>query len=323
VKPLISVIIPTHDRARRLEEALESVYAQQGIGVEFNMEVIVVDDASSDNTAEIVTNHPGVRYIRLPTNRGLAAARNAGVRVSSGEYVAFLDDDDIWFPHKLRQQSAELEKHPEVAAVYSPCLVRSQRREKAIPEKSRGPSGFVLNAFVKENFAPVHGYLLRRSAIARAGYFDEQLSCFEDWDLWVRIALHSLFIFLPGYVGVYRYSPHGMLGTAKAIGNHAVAHKRMMEKLRVILKDSTAPQKVVREARAWVELEFAGHLMTEQIKLAQSMRAFVLCSSHLLAALRIFQFPDVMREAEARQKIASIVLGMFKSYLKIVLPRAS
>jgi glycosyltransferase involved in cell wall biosynthesis len=239
------VIIPTHNRARLLEEALESVLAQQGMSEEFNVEVIVVDDASSDTTPTVVANYPTVRYIRLPTNRGLAATRNIGVKASSGEYVAFLDDDDLWLPHKLKQQVSPLDMHPEAAAVYSPCIVRFAGRERMIPATGRGPSGFVLKALVNGNLAPVHGYLVRRSAIDRAGYFDEHLACLEDWDLWLRIALQSPFMFLPGCVGIYRPSPHGMLGTAKATRIHNVAQRRILEKLRDLLKDSTASKEII------------------------------------------------------------------------------
>jgi len=145
VRPLISVVIPTRNRAPHLQEALDSVFAQDGTGEEFDMEVIVVDDASSDNTSEVVMNHAKVHYIRLPATRGSAAARNAGVRACSGEYVAFLDDDDIWFPHKLKQQIRVLKMHPEAAAIYSPCIVRSEGQERVIPSGGQAPSGFVLN----------------------------------------------------------------------------------------------------------------------------------------------------------------------------------
>jgi len=299
VRPLISVVIPTHNRARLLQEALESVFAQHGTGEEFDMEVIVVDDASSDNTSEVVRKYTKVHYIRLPTARGAAAARNAGLRACSGEYVAFLDDDDIWLPHKLKQQITVLEMRPEVAVVYSPCVVRSERQEKGIPSGGRAAPGYVLSALVKGNLAPIHGYLLRRSAIERAGYFDEQLSCYMDWDLVLRIALHSTFIFLPGSVGVYRFSSHGLLGTAEAHGKGALAYRRIMEKLRDLLKDSTAPPEIVREGRAWVELMLIRYLGPEQLALAQSQ---------FLAALQMH--PDLVREARTRQEIAWIASGM-------------
>src|SRR5262249_38807625 len=95
-KPLVSVIIATHNRATLLPTALDSVYAQKGIGEQFDVEVIVVDDASSDSTSDIVRqSYPSARYIRLPENRGVSGTRNAGLAASQGAFVAFLDDDDV------------------------------------------------------------------------------------------------------------------------------------------------------------------------------------------------------------------------------------
>src|SRR6478672_6657883 len=102
--PVVSVVIPTHNRANLLNGAIDSVYQQEGIGEYFRIEVIVVDDASTDSTSEVVSRYPAIRYLKLSTNLGPAGARNAGIRASSGKYVALLDDDDIWLPHRLRVQ---------------------------------------------------------------------------------------------------------------------------------------------------------------------------------------------------------------------------
>ena len=106
--PIVSVIIPTHNRANLLKTALDSVYAQEGIGESFEIEVIVVDDASSDNTPDVVLGYPA-KFIRHETNQGASAARNSGIKASQGKYVAFLDDDDLFLPHKLKTQVPVLE----------------------------------------------------------------------------------------------------------------------------------------------------------------------------------------------------------------------
>ena len=116
--PIVSVVIPTHNRAKLVSEAIDSVYQQEGLGKDFNIEIIVVDDASTDSTSEVIKGFPAVRYIRFSTNLGPAAARNAGIRASTGKYVAFLDDDDIWLPHRLRSQVPMLEANPSVGVVY-------------------------------------------------------------------------------------------------------------------------------------------------------------------------------------------------------------
>src|SRR6516162_2547473 len=121
-RPLVSVIIATRNRAALLGRALDSVFSQWGLGVEFDLDVIVVDDASTDSTATVVAEYPQVRYLRLSTQRGVSAARNAGIEASRGTFVCFLDDDDVWLPGRLRLQLPVLERHPEAGAVYSQVL---------------------------------------------------------------------------------------------------------------------------------------------------------------------------------------------------------
>ena len=99
-KPLVSVVIPTYNRAALLDEALSSAGAQEGAGTLFDEEIVVVDDASSDEMPAVVRRHPPVRYIRHATNRGGSAARNTGMAATSGSLIAFLDDD-LWLPNKL------------------------------------------------------------------------------------------------------------------------------------------------------------------------------------------------------------------------------
>jgi len=102
--PLISVIIPTYNRAALLRRAIDSVYAQEGVGELFDVEVLVIDDGSTDTTPTVASSYEGLRYIRPSTNKGTSGARNVGLDAAVGEYVAFLDDDDSWLPWKLRRQ---------------------------------------------------------------------------------------------------------------------------------------------------------------------------------------------------------------------------
>ncbi len=102
-RPLISVIIPTYNRAALLRRAIDSVYAQEGISGHFDVEVLVVDDGSTDTTAEVAGAYSGLRYIRPSTTKGTSGARNVDLDAASGEYIAFLDDGDSWLPWKLRR----------------------------------------------------------------------------------------------------------------------------------------------------------------------------------------------------------------------------
>jgi glycosyltransferase involved in cell wall biosynthesis len=205
-RPLVSVIIPTHNRAALLQRALDSVFSQWGLGVEFDLDVIVVDDGSTDSTAAVVAEFAQVRCLCLSSQLGASAARNAGIKASRGTFICFLDDDDVWLPGKLRLQVPVLERYPEAGAVYS--QVFHQRVGKARPPSSRAVSGSIFNALLTGDFYILtHSVLIRSEAIKKTGYFDESLSTSEDWDLWLRLSFHFPFIFAPGLVGVYLASP--------------------------------------------------------------------------------------------------------------------
>src|SRR5579864_7714251 len=168
-RPLVSTIIPTHNRAALLPRALDSVYAQEGIGELFDQEVIVVDDASTDRTFEVVQRYPYVRYVRLAaprreSSRGASAAQNAGIRASRGTLLAFLHDDDMWLPHRLSVQVAMLASHPEAGAVYSQEVDPSSGR--AGPDVTRGASEWIFRALLERgNFVPVSTLLVRSHAL--------------------------------------------------------------------------------------------------------------------------------------------------------------
>ena len=109
-RPLVSAIIPTQNRAHCLSHAVDSIYAQEGLGEHFDIEIIVVDDASSDSTADVVRRYSGVRYIRQPERRSVSAARNVGLR-RARDAASRSDDDDVWLPHKLRVQVRNSSAH--------------------------------------------------------------------------------------------------------------------------------------------------------------------------------------------------------------------
>ena len=113
--PRVSVIIPTFNCARFLERAMQSVFAQTYV----DYEMIVVDDGSTDETKDLIACRGEKLQYLYQTNRGLPSARNLGVSKSSGEFLAYLDADDMWYPHKLERQVAYLDSHPECGFVHS------------------------------------------------------------------------------------------------------------------------------------------------------------------------------------------------------------
>lgn len=187
--PLVSVVIPTFNRGPLLDEAIRSVLAQT-FG---DFELIVVDDGSTDDTAQRVQAYadPRVRYVHQ-RNAGLAAARNAGIRTATGAYVAFLDDDDTWHADKLRRQVEVLAARPEIAAVHTGFRWVDTGGAPLDLEYRRPPSrGSLYQDLMFANVISGSGssVLVRASCFGRAGVFDPALRAREDQDLWRRLVL--------------------------------------------------------------------------------------------------------------------------------------
>jgi glycosyltransferase involved in cell wall biosynthesis len=187
---LTSVIIPTFDRRELVREAVASVLAQQGAA----FELIVVDDGSTDGSAAALEAEFGSALTVLRTaNRGVAAARNAGVAVSRGELLAFLDSDDTWLPGKLAAQVAVFTADPQVAFCHTQEVwVRNGRRMRPHP-KHRKPAGIAFAPSLRLCLVGASTVILRRTLFDRVGGFAEDLPACEDYDLWLRIARDTPF----------------------------------------------------------------------------------------------------------------------------------
>jgi GT2 family glycosyltransferase len=247
--PLVSVIIPTYNRAALLPEALDSVYAQEGTGELFEMEIIVVDDASTDGTPEVVRRYPGVKYIRLATNRGESAARNAGLRASTGKYVAWLDDDDLWLSHRLQAHVSVLEANPAVGVLYGQYIIGGEGEGNLWPEAHQAPSGEVFHAFLLEQFIQFNACLAPRAVFQRVGDFDETIQTQADYDMSLRLAFHSPVTFLPGAVAIQRFSKQGSWFTNLMRAGYEQPLPYIIEKALAMLPQ-TADYAVVRR-QAW------------------------------------------------------------------------
>jgi glycosyltransferase involved in cell wall biosynthesis len=184
--PRVSVVIPTYNYARYVPEAVDSVLAQSFE----ELEVIVVDDGSTDKTAEILRSFgEQIRNIRQE-HCGLSAARNTGIRAARGQYVAFLDSDDLWLPEKVSLQIARLDAEPEVGLVYCETLLFDDSAPATLILHSywaSHPSGRILPWLVRQNVIPSPTPIVRRELFERVGLFDETLRACEDWDMWIRI----------------------------------------------------------------------------------------------------------------------------------------
>ena len=208
----VSLVIATYNHARFLGEALDSAVAQTLEGVE----VVVVDDGSTDDTEAVLARYGGrLRVIRQP-NRGLAAARNTGLAAARGTYVSFLDADDVLLPTKLAEQAAILDRAPTVGWTYCDVLIETtatgaeMRASERFRYGARMLEGWLFPELIHGNFIPAIAPLVRRTVLDAAGGFDERLTALEDWDLWLRLSLIAEARYCPAVLVRYRVHPGGM-----------------------------------------------------------------------------------------------------------------
>ncbi|GMV50646.1 MAG: hypothetical protein AMXMBFR67_21890 [Nitrospira sp.] len=253
-RPLVSIVIPTYKRASLLRNAIRSALAQEKAGEWFDVEIIVVDDCSPDDTALVVAEFPQVQYIRLAKNSGASGARNAGIRRARGKYVALLDDDDEFLTHKLMIQVPILEAHPEIGVVYGQSVVTGGEVPLLLwPEW--GPSGQVFEEFVTrtDDFLHPPTWLVRRDLFERAGFFDETKAGMEHYDMALRIAALTPWMFLSGGpVARGRYSQQGLWYSTIADGTNEQQLPAIVEKALKKLPDTAEANRVRRKARAAV-----------------------------------------------------------------------
>lgn len=197
----VSIIIPTYNRAALLPQAIESAKNAGG-----NPEVIVVDNGSTDETPEVCRTISGIRYIRLDPNVQQARARNAGIEISTGEFLVFLDDDDLRLPGALEAQVKLLESDPRLGFVYGPVLFGDPKN--CIPTGkisfARCPEGDLFWTLLERPFIHLHSVVMRKKLIEEAGLFDPELVGAEDWTLFIRLAERRLVRAVEEPVAIYR-----------------------------------------------------------------------------------------------------------------------
>lgn len=184
----ISVVIPCYNRAHLVGDAIRSALAQ----TVQPSEIIVVDDGSKDGSEAIASGFSGVRCLRQ-TNAGPSAARNAGIQAATGDWVAFLDSDDLWPPTRLSSQLALLEAHPDLVFIFGREAKFSVGCTPVkVNDGHAQPTGRLADPFgqmMRDVNIPTSGVLVRRDALLAAGGFDNSLRLCEDCDLWMRLAL--------------------------------------------------------------------------------------------------------------------------------------
>lgn len=194
--PAVSVIIPAHNRAGTLPRAVRSVLGQ----TIKDLELIVVDDASTDDTMAVVGGFEDGRitYIRRSQRGGASVARNTGIEQARGEYVAFLDSDDEWLPQKLEKQLKKFRELPKgYGVVYSRYALFDDDTKEKVLVGGRDASGNAFPLTLKYCISQTGTFLVRKECLDAAGVFDESLPCSQDWDLFIRLSRICKF----GFVG--------------------------------------------------------------------------------------------------------------------------
>ncbi|MDQ1375305.1 MAG: hypothetical protein QOJ09_2643 [Actinomycetota bacterium] len=276
---LVSVVVPTHNRVERLPRALESVFGQSWP----ELEVIVVNDGSSDGTAEYLSaaaaNEPRLRVVSHGHPRGAPEARNTGIDAATGALIAFLDDDDVWFPDKVRRQATQLLDRDGVGAVTCHHEIAVELQGPAVPFV--GPDTCTRDELLWDNFLGSTTFCMwRRDALPRQPRFDPTVINGHDWDLWIQCAVQARVEVIPEVL--CRYVAHHGDRITRSSPNRAAGRRRIVEKYGDLMSPACRQFNLARatildgppprgEAKALARLLAGGQLRAARMLVAASV----------------------------------------------------
>jgi glycosyltransferase involved in cell wall biosynthesis len=229
--------MPCFNHARYVEESIKSVLNQ----TEENLELIVVDDGSTDTSLAIIqewaTKDARLKPIYHSTNQGASVSRSDGLKIATGKYIAFCDADDLWQSGKLTVQLETLAPYPEIGATYCDALIidnegkeTGKRFSDRFPVPGKG-NGNLFHTLCIRNFINMQSALLRRAAIRPGDYFDPEIRWVEDWWFWVKIARTNNFIYNPEPLAFYRVHEASSANkqTVGLIQNRIKVYRRILD----------------------------------------------------------------------------------------------
>jgi glycosyltransferase involved in cell wall biosynthesis len=276
----VSVVIPCHNALRWIGATVESVLGQSTPP----LEIIVVDDGSTDGTAESVRrNFPQVRVLEQP-NAGVSAARNHGVAVARGDWVAFVDADDIWLPEKLQRQHDLVAAHPGAQMVYtawhvwhsSELVVDVTTLQRLGAQRQRGqdwsgPSGWIYPELLVDCVVWTSTVMLQRRLFTELGGFDESLRVGEDYDLWFRASRVTSILRVPQPLALYRQHAANLTKRLPSMNHKGEVIGRALERWGYAAPDGrkAEPGAVTRGlVRSWIDFGGA-HLSAGNRRMAR------------------------------------------------------
>lgn len=204
--PLISIITPTYNCADYIQATVDSVRAQ----TYSNWEHIIIDDGSTDGTSALFQAYqddPRIRYVDQG-KVGQSYTRNHGLRLARGEFICFLDADDLFLPDKLEKSLAAFAQHPHIDVLYGDYINIDDQGRETSRHNMRRHSGDVLKPLLRDNFISFNTTMVRRRCFEEMGGQDENLHFAPDWDMWLRFATCYYFFYLPDYLTCYRKRPN-------------------------------------------------------------------------------------------------------------------
>lgn len=265
--PLVSVIVPTFNRAAYLAAALNSALGQTYP----NCEIIVIDDGSTDNTKEVVQPYLSkVQYV-YQDNKGNAAARNTGLTRAKGKYIAFLDSDDVWLKEKCAKQVAFLEEHPDHAFVYSGTyLIDENGQEVGNRLLQEGEEPSFENLFTKNRIISLSVVMVRKEHLDSVGWLDENLRQSPDYDLYLRLSKKYPYRCLNELLCQYRVHESNISGN---LDGRLKAHLRIFSKPQ-IMSDLGFFYGIRRRAKAFYQVAV---LYYEEGQYGKAFKRFAQC----------------------------------------------
>ena len=268
----VSAIIPTYNYARFLAAAVDSVLAQT---LE-DIEVVVVDDGSTDETESLMRGYDSrVRYVRQE-NSGVAVARNRGIEESRGQYVAFLDADDVWVPHKLERQLAALKKKTGLRACYAAfTLATSELSPTGINQSKRRASTLEDLLLMGNIIGTPSTVLCERSLFEEVSGFDTSFNYCADWEMWIRLAALTEFLYLDEPLVLYRQHDTNMSRNVSLLERESIS---LLEKGFAMPRLATSIRARRREAFARNYMVLAGSYFH-----AGRYKDFARCAARALA----------------------------------------
>ncbi|MBI3650622.1 MAG: glycosyltransferase family 2 protein [Acidobacteria bacterium] len=237
-KPLVSVIMPTYNNALYIGAALDSVLQQTFQ----DFEIIVIDDGSTDNTAEVLQPYrDAIRYLKK-ANGGPSSARNLGIALAQGEFIAFHDSDDTWVADKLALQLDHFAQNPEVGVVFTGSHRYNAKGivDSNIRKGHTMPTGMIFDKILTDHFIAMPSVMVRKSCLDHIGLFEEGLIGNEDFNLYLRLARHYAFGFVNKVLVHIRLHEHNLSDNLAQMCEDEIKN---LDKIAALFPDARIPKR--------------------------------------------------------------------------------